>query len=304
MLSVGILADNPVWEEYLTAFSQDAPFRITGSFQHWQPEYPGGIENLSEADVIWIPQKTNESIGAAIQSLRESRHVLLGFPVVDFQREASHMVQLAREAHVEVQVGHHDRYHPAFRSVQDILVKPQYIRLNHQTQITESNNAEQLFMENLLHDVDAILALISEPIKKVQAHLSHTSVPFGRVLNVRLEFHNATVATICLSNLDLGSERQLEIIGQDCLYTIDLMRGTSQVRQFGSDNPPITKLWPVNGLLGINSGLVDKETLTRECVSFFYQKHNKLKTLASIEEGYEALQITNTIYQKIGMALV
>ena len=54
----------------------------------------------------------------------------------------------------------------------------------------------------------------------------------------------------------------------------------------------------------INSGLVDEETLTRECVSFFYQKHNKLKTLASIEEGYEALQITNTIYQKIGMTLV
>ena len=303
MLSVGILANNPVWEEYLTAFSQGAPFRITGSFHHWRPEHPGDQKSLNEADAIWIPQKTSESIGAAIHSLRESRHVLLGFPLVDFQNEASQMVQLAREAHVEVQVGHHDRYHPAFRAVQDILIKPQYIRVSHNTQVTEGDNAEQLLMEYLLHDVDAILALISEPLKKVQAHISITSAPLKRVINVRLEFHNGTVATICLNNLNQKQRRELEVIGQDSLYSIDLVQGASQVTRYSANQHKTTKLWPTSGLLGINSGLVDEETLTRECVSFFYQKKNNLKPLASIEEGFEALQITNTIYQKIGMTL-
>ena len=304
MLNVGILANNPVWEEYLSAFSRGAPFRIIGSHTPEISDSHGGIANLNDADVVWIPQKTPESIPEAILSLRESRHVLLGFPVVEFQREASQMVHLAREAHVDVQVGHHDRYHPAFRGVQDILVKPQYIRLDHWTRIIEGPDAEKLFMQNLLHDVDAILALISEPLKKVQAHLSHASVTFGRVLNVRLEFHNGTVAALCLNNLGFEEKRHLEVIGMNTLYSIDLSKGESQVTFCQKDNKTTKKLWPTNGLLGVDTGSIDEETLTRECVSFFYQKDKNLKPLASIEDGFEALQITRTIYHKIGMALL
>ncbi len=300
MLGVGILAVEPVWEEYLNAFSRNAPFRITKRVSEWEHDHLVQEDWLQESDVLWIPKKHTGGIVAAIQSLRQSRHVLLGFPVLEFQKEACQIVQLAREAHVDVQVGHHDRFHPAFRAVQDTLVKPQLIRIEHHTEISGGPHAEQFFMQSLLYDVDAILALISGPLKKIRAHLSQVALPFGRAIDVRLEFHNGSVALIHLSNLGKGRLRIIEVIGHQSEFKIDLVGGESFITEFKNGVAIQSRLWPVQGLLGLQAGEeIDEESLTRECVSFFYQKQKNDKPLASIEEGFEALQITQSIMEKI-----
>lgn len=301
MISVGILANNPVWEENLTAFSQDAPFRITGRTVDYPPEKLLDMPCLEESDAIWIPEMTEHSIEAAIHALRSSRHVLFGFPVVDFQSHADQLVNLAREAHVEVQVGHHDRYHPAFRAVRDVLQKPQFIRLTHEKQDLIMPGNDHVFLQHILQDVDAVLALVPEPVKKVHAHLSQISSDIGRVFDIRLEFHNGTVASIHLSNLGLSEKRQLEIMDYEQVCTIDLIIGESWSYKYYNREPEKTRLWPINGMLEMVNIKVDEESLTRECVSFFKRKAHNRKPLASIEDGYEALQITEIILKKIGL---
>lgn len=301
MISVSILANNPVWEENLNAFSQDAPFRITGRTADYPPEKLLTAPCLQESDAVWIPEMTTHSIEAAILSLRRSRHVLLGFPIVDFQKQANQLVNLAREAHVDVQVGHHDRYHPAFRAVQDILQKPKFIRLLHEKQDLIMPGNDQVFLQHIIHDVDSILALVPEQLKKVQAHLSKITSDIGRVFDIRMEFHNGTVATINLSNLGLSEKRELEIIDHEQVFKLDLIKGESWAHTYYNSKPEKTLLWPIKGLLGIGNVTVDEESLTRECVSFFQRKANNRRPLASIEDGYEALQITEIILKKIGV---
>ena len=301
MISVSILANNPVWEENLTAFAQDAPFRITGRTADYPLEKLLTARCLQESDAVWIPEMTAHSIEAAILSLRRSRHVLLGFPIVDFQQQADQLVNLAREAHVEVQVGHHDRYHPAFRAVQNVLQKPQFIRLIHEKQDLIMPGNDQIFLQHIIHDVDSILALVPEPLKKVQAHLSKITSEIGRVFDIRMEFHNGTVATINLSNLGLSEKRELEIIDYEQVFNLDMIKGESWAHKYYDSQPKKSRLWPANGLLGIVNGTVDEESLTRECVSFFQRKAQNRKPLASIEDGYEALQITEIILKKIGV---
>jgi len=300
MISVSILANNPVWEENLNAFAQDAPFRITGRTADYPLKKLLSKPCIQESDAVWIPEMTNHSIEAAILSLRRSRHVLLGFPIIDFQQHANQLVNLAREAHVEVQIGHHDRYHPAFRAVQDILKKPQFIRFIHEKQDLIMPENDQVFLQHIIHDVDTILALVPEPLKKVQAHLSKITSDIGRVFDIRMEFHNGTVANINLSNLGFSEKRELEIIDYEQVLKLDLIKGESWAHKYYNSKPDKLRLWPTKGLLGMGNITVDKESLTRECVSFFQRKANNRKPLASIEDGYEALQITEMIIKKIG----
>ncbi|MCK5822298.1 MAG: Gfo/Idh/MocA family oxidoreductase [Bacteroidales bacterium] len=301
MISVSILANNPVWEENLTAFSQGAPFRITGRTADYPPEKLFSAPCMQESDAVWIPEMTNHSIEAAILALRHSRHVLLGFPIVDFPQQANQLVNLAREAHVDVQIGHHDRFHPAFRAVQEMLHKPQFIRLSHEKQDLMMSGNDRVFLQHIIHDVDSILALVPEPLKKVQAHLSKITSDIGRVFDIRLEFHNGTVANINLSNLGLSEKRELEVIDYEQVFKVDLIKGESWVHKYCDSKPEKSLLWPTKGLLGMGTVKVDEESLTRECVSFFQRKANNHKPLASIEDGYEALRITEIILKKIGV---
>ncbi len=303
MISVGILANNPVWEEYLTAFAQGAPFLISGRAEDDILEKVQIQSCINQSDVIWIPELSNNSIEAAVHSLRKSRHVLLGFPVVDFQPRVSQMVNLAREANVEVQVGHHDRYHPAFRAVLDSIRTPQFVRVIHEVKEFIQEDNEQLLLKQILYDVDAILALINHPIKNVQAHVSRITEKLGRVIDIRISFHNGSAASIHFSNLGLADRRIIEITDYQYLHKVNFTEGTACSVNYESNLPVESKIWPIDGGLGMSKGAIDEESLTRECVSFFHRKALNRKPLASIEDGFEALQITEKILRKIGVAL-
>lgn len=303
MITVGILANNPVWEEYLTAFSQGAPFRIIGRSGDPTPENLQNIDCLANSDALWIPELTPYSMEAAIFSLRQSHHVLFGFPVVDFQSRADLLLKLAREANVDVQVGHHDRYHPAFRAVKDQLHNPQFIRVRHELREFIPANQEQMLLQQILYDVDAVMALIPEPLKKVQAHISRISKQAGRMIDIRMDFHNGSAASINFSNLGFRNSRLIDITDYQSYYTIDLLQGTSSSFLLSETGPEETRLWPVNGLLGINNGQIDEESLTRECLSFFQRRAVNSRPLASLEDGYEALRITEIILKKIGLGV-
>lgn len=302
MITVGILANNPVWEEYLTAFSQGAPFRINGRVTDTLPEELIQTSCFNSSDAIWIPEFTPNSIEAAVYALRQSRHVLLGFPVISFQKQINQIVSLSREANVDVQVGHHDRYHPAFRSVKEQLNEPRFIRISHHLdQYFHENEGELL--QQLLYDVDAVLALTDASIKRVSAHISRIAPGNGSMIDIRLEFHNGAAASIALSSLGFTSKRFIEISDYQSFYTMDLIQGISTAYYFCDDQRTEKQLWPVNGLLGMNTGQIDEESLTRECVSFFQRKASNRKPLADIEAGYQALMITQEIFRKIGIGL-
>ena len=297
------MARRRAWEEYLSAFAQGGPFRISGRTGDQSLNSLQSQACLNDSDVIWIPEFTTHSVEAAIHSLRGSKHVLLGFPVVDFQGTVGQMVKLAREANVDVQVGHHHRYHPAFRTILDCLSAPQFVKLKHQQKEFIRADNEQMLLQQLMYDVDTILALIKHPLKKVNAHISRINEELGRVIDIRLDFHNGSAASINFSNLGLADERTIEITDHQNLYFIDFNKGIAKSYNYENGVANESLLWPIEGGLGLNIGTVDMESLTRECVSFFKRKALNRKPLASIEEGYEALQITEIILKKIGIGL-
>lgn len=240
---------------------------------------------------------------SAIYALRQSRHVLLGFPVVVFQNQIDQLVSLSREACVDVQVGHHDRYHPAFRAVKDQVTEPRFIRITHHTD--QWNQPEDSgCLHDILYDVDTILALLEAPLKRVSAHISRITPDRGRLVDIRLEFHNGAAASIAFASLGFPNQRLIEISDYQTFYTIDLIRGVSTAYHFNGEQRKESAIWPVNGVLGMNTGQIDEESLTRECVSFFQRKASNKRPLATIEEGHQALQITHEVFRKMGAARI
>ena len=73
--------------------------------------------------------------------------------MVHFQDSVSQMVNLAREANVDVQVGHHDRYHPAFRTILDCLNAPQFVQVRHQQKAFILAENQKMLLQQILYDV-------------------------------------------------------------------------------------------------------------------------------------------------------
>jgi len=304
MYGIGILTNDSVWEEKLSGFSQDSNFRITGSFSETSPELLPSSPVFMESDVIWIPAPGPGYVSCAIQAVKLSRHVLFGFPVSNFPDEACQLVDLASESRVHVQVGHHDHYNPAFRSMNKMVQQPQFVDLQHHLGPCGDDFGHALF-HSLLSDIDMCISIVPGGIKKVQSHFTIIREDTPPIINVRLEFHNGAVANVVVDPFTPDRSISLAVYQRQNILRVDLQSGTASVESFkrpGISGPgSMRQLWPLNGFPALEVDEDDPEFITGECLSFLHNLRNDKSPVSSLDQGCEALKITRNIFSKISI---
>ena len=304
MYSIGILTHEPVWEEKLSVFSLDTEFRISGSFTESVPELLPASKVFADSDVIWIPTPGRGFIECAIQAVKLSRHVLFGFPISLFPDQACMLMELANESRVQVQVGHHEHYNPAFRAFSNIVQQPQYIDLQHNIGLCGDDYEQELF-HSLLTDIDVCISLVPDALKKFQSHTTYICEDAPPVIHVRLEFHNGTVASLNVDPFTSDKSIKMSVLQRRNILRVDLHKGTATMETF--DRSGLAKagtkstIWPLNGFPVLSFDEDDPEFITGECLSFLHGLRNNLPSVSSLEQGCEALKITRNIFSKISI---
>ena len=180
------------------------------------------IESILDAvDCIDIVTPTLSHFSCASSALRSSKHVFIEKPVTETVDEARKLINLAEEAGVKVQVGHVERFNPAFQAALPHFNKPMFIETHRLAQFNPRGTDVPVVLDLMIHDLDAILSVVKSPVKRISASGVSVVSDTPDIANARIEFENGCVANLTASRISMKNMRKSRFFQKDAYISVD-----------------------------------------------------------------------------------
>lgn len=193
------------------------------------PAYSSVDDLLDAVDAVDIVAPTNFHFELCEKALKKGKHVFVEKPMCDTMQEAQALVKLVKEANVKFQVGHVERFNPAYLSVKDMKIEPMFIEVHRLAQFNPRGTEVSVVLDLMIHDIDLVLKLVKSDVKQVHASGVAVMTHTPDIANVRIEFHNGCVANLTSSRISMKKMRKLRIFQRDAYIGIDLLEKKSEV---------------------------------------------------------------------------
>lgn len=174
---------------------------------------------LADAAVIATP--TTHHAQVARELLRGGIHLLVEKPLTASSFEAEELVTLARRQQLVLQVGHVERFNPAFTAVREKLVDPKYIEARRTSTYTFRSTDIGVVLDLMIHDIDLVLNLVQSPVVRVEALGVSVLGDAEDMVNARLTFASGCVANLTAARVSYKAERSMQVITPQCCASLD-----------------------------------------------------------------------------------
>ncbi len=231
--------------------------------------------------------------GIAKDLLEHEINVLLEKPMTTTLEEARELNHIAREKDLVLQVGHLERFNPAYLAVAQTVKNPLFIESHRLNSFQERGTEVDVILDIMIHDIDIILNLVNDEVKRIHAVGIPVISPMIDIANARLEFENGCVVNVTASRISDKSMRKIRIFQHDAYISIDFAaQGVSVYKKIEEEG----KLpYIVSEQLKIES----KDSLEEEIKSFLASIKHKRKPLVPGEAGIRALQVALEITNQL-----
>ncbi len=182
---------------------------------------------ICDAAIVAAPTSLHAAIGATL--LEHGKHVLMEKPLTPTAAESERLVQLAAKQRCILQVGHVERFNPAFRAAQLHVDRPDYIESRRWTGCSFRSMDVGVVLDLMIHDIDLILALVDSDIVRVQAWGTSLLGNHEDVAQARLEFHSGCVANLSASRVSPRAVRAMDIYCRGSHTNIDFSERTIHI---------------------------------------------------------------------------
>jgi len=264
------------------------------------------IDNVDAVDIV---TPTISHYECATEAIKKSKHAFIEKPVVTSPEEALSLIKLAKEADVKVQVGHVERFNPAFMVVKDLIHKPMFVEAHRLSEFNPRGTDVPVVLDLMIHDIDIILSVIRSNIKKVHASGVAVVSDTPDIANARLEFDNGAVANLTASRISLKNMRKTRFFQRDAYITVDFLKKESEVvRMEEIEKIPDD---PFAMIVDLGEGkkkrriyfnkpqIKENNAIKEELESFKRSILDNTLPLVTIDDGYEALNLAQMILDKI-----
>src|SRR5439155_2726817 len=141
-------------------------------------------------------------------AIKKGKHVFVEKPLANTMDEARELVKLAREANIKFQVGHVERFNPAFLALKDFNLHPMFIEVHRLAQFNPRGTDVSVILDLMIHDIDIILSIVKSNVKSVSANGVAVMSDTPDIANVRIEFDNGCVANLTSSRISMKKMRK------------------------------------------------------------------------------------------------
>ncbi len=268
---------------------------------------------LDEVDVVDIVTPTVSHFDCASQALKRSKHVFIEKPVVATPSEAKRLTDIAREAQVKVQVGHVERFNPAFLAAEPHIRKPMFIEAHRLAQFNPRGTDVPVILDLMIHDIDIILHVVRQNIRKIHASGVPVVSDTADIANARIEFDNGCVANLTASRISMKNMRKTRFFQTDAYVSVDFLDKKVEVIRMkdmpeGSNDPYALMFDPGNGktakqVLFDNPEVKPVNAIQMELESFYYAIINNTQPSVDIDDGVSALDVAYQILDKVNFSL-
>lgn len=270
--------------------------------------YDNIADLISAVDCLDIVTPTINHFLSASQALRNRKHIFIEKPLSETMEEAKILVQLANEADVVVQVGHVERFNPAFQAALPYLNQPMFIETHRLAQFNPRGTDVPVVLDLMIHDIDAILSVVKSNVKKIAASGVAIVSDSHDITNARIEFENGCVANLTASRISLKNMRKSRFFQKDAYVGIDFLNKTLEVvsmQDMHGEPDPFDLIMDLGENKVKKKILIDKPELEptnailEELKSFAHAINNNLPAKVSIEDGFSAMDVAYKIIEKL-----
>ena len=190
-----------------------------------------GAEDISEItdqiDCAIIATPTLYHFEVAQTLLNAGKHLLIEKPISIEIGEADDLIALAESKELILQVGHVERFNPAFSAVAKHVATPMFINAIRTANYSFRSTDIGVTLDLMIHDIDLILSLIDSPIAAIDAVGSVVVGPHEDTANARLTFKNGAFANLTASRVNSEPQRTMQIEGAQGSTKIDFQSSTA-----------------------------------------------------------------------------
>jgi len=269
----------------------------------------GSMHALMDAcDALVIVTPTVNHFECARAAIKKGKHIFIEKPVTNTVHEAKTLVSLVHEAQVKAQVGHVERFNPAFLALQGQSLAPMFIESHRLATFNPRGTDVSVVLDLMIHDIDIVLHLVHSNVKKVSA--SGVRVISGQpdIANARLEFDNGCVANLTASRISMKKMRKMRLFQRDAYITVDFAENMTEILTLEPASEETDAL-----TIEINTGgkfsrkavhlhrpeIQPINAIQMELELFAKAIAEDTETPVSIDDGYRALQVAHMILQKV-----
>lgn len=267
-------------------------------------------ELLSKVDVVDVVTPTINHYECAHKALRLSKHVFIEKPLANTLQESKDLMRLAKEADMKVQVGHVERFNPAFKAALPYLNQPMFIETHRLAQFNPRGTDVSVVLDLMIHDIDIVLSVVKSSVKKISTSGVAVVSDTPDIANARIEFDNGCVANLTASRISLKNMRKTRFFQRDAYISVDFLKKSTEVvrlKEVVGDPDPLAVLLelgegkPVKQIYFENPGVEDSNAIREELRSFAEAIKFDKTPKVSIEDGYAALNVAYQVIEKLKM---
>jgi predicted dehydrogenase len=268
-------------------------------------------ELIASVDVIDIVTPTVTHFELAKKVIQKGKHVFIEKPLTHTLEEAKSLLKMSKEAGVKIQVGHVERFNPAFLALEGTPLNPMFIEAHRLAQFNPRGTDVSVILDLMIHDLDLVLSLVDSEVKHISASGVAVVSNTPDISNARIEFENGAVANLTASRISMKQMRKLRLFQRDAYISLDFLEKNAQVIRLydkGAGNAPdvdnLMELETNNGTKLIHMEMPNIESVNSikmELETFAKSISDDNVPIVSIEDGYKALEVAHQIIEQIEM---
>ena len=324
MLKIGVLGAGHLGKIHIKCIKEIPEFDLCGFFdpdvnnagrveQEFGVKKFASLDELVDAvDVVDIVTPTISHFDCASKSLLKSRHVFIEKPVVTTLVQARELIKMASEAKVKVQVGHVERFNPAFLAAEQFFTSPMFIEGHRLAQFNPRGTDVPVILDLMIHDIDIILSVVKSGIRNISASGVAVVSDTPDIANARIEFENGCVANLTASRISIKNMRKSRFFQKDAYISIDFLKKEMEVIRIEEPGESSSgfgmplDLGPGRGVKQISflkPEVKPNNAIKSELESFCSAIINNTIPPVTIEDGYHALEVAYMIIDEINHSL-
>lgn len=315
MLKAGVLGAGHLGKIHLRLLNQSDKYDLVGFYdpnkenaQKIAAEFGytafDTIQELIDAvDVVDIVTPTLSHHDCAVQVIKSKKHVFIEKPISNTVAEAEEIVALAKTNNVKGQVGHVERFNPAFIGVKDKINSPMFIETHRLAEFNPRGTDVPVVLDLMIHDIDAILSVVQSKVVNVSASGVSVISETPDIANARLEFENGCVANLTSSRISLKNMRKSRFFQKDAYISVDFLEKKCEVVKMkdAPENPGDfdmilqnaegvkKQIYFDNPTIDTNNAILDELETFAEAIN------TNTAPIVTLEDGTEALRIAHKI---------
>ena len=232
-LKAGVLGAGHLGKIHLRLLFQSEKYDLVGFYDENQTvrdtvakengfkAFDSATELMDAVEVVDIVTPTLFHHKLAKQAIEKGKHIFIEKPITQTVDQAEELITLADKYGVLGQVGHVERFNPAFLAVKNEIDESMFIETHRLAEFNPRGTDVPVVLDLMIHDIDTVLSVVDSRVKNISASGVSIISETPDIANARIEFENGCVANLTASRISLKNMRKARFFQKDAYISID-----------------------------------------------------------------------------------